>query len=74
MGKVKTEHIKRLGQKLMARFPDRFSSNFDENKHAVDTLTTGTTIKLRNQVAGYITHTISLAKANTSDENAEGEI
>ena len=56
MGKVKTEHIKRLGKELMARFPNKFSSNFNDNKHAVDELTEGATTKVRNQVAGYITH------------------
>ena len=67
MGKVKTEHIKRLGQRLMSRFPDKFSCNFDENKHAVDSLTVGSTIKLRNQVAGYITHTIALEQTNDKE-------
>jgi small subunit ribosomal protein S17e len=71
MGKVKTEHIKRLGQELMTRFPDRFSSNFDDNKHAVDTLTEGATTKVRNQVAGYITHTISLTQTDSPSENEE---
>lgn len=71
MGKVKTEHIKRLGQELMSRFPDKFSSNFDDNKHAVDALTEGATTKVRNQVAGYITHTISLTQPDSSSENAE---
>jgi small subunit ribosomal protein S17e len=71
LGKVKTEHIKRLGQELMSRFPDKFSSNFDDNKHAVDALTEGATTKVRNQVAGYITHTISLTQPDSSSENAE---
>ena len=71
MGKVKTEHIKRLGKELMTRFPNKFSSNFDDNKHAVDELTEGATTKVRNQVAGYITHTISFTQT-TSDET-EGE-
>ena len=71
LGKVKTEHIKRLGQELMSRFPDRFSSNFDDNKHAVDALTEGATTKVRNQVAGYITHTISLTQVDSPSENEE---
>jgi small subunit ribosomal protein S17e len=71
LGKVKTEHIKRLGQELMSRFPEKFSSNFDDNKHAVDALTEGATTKVRNQVAGYITHTISLTRHDSSSENAE---
>jgi small subunit ribosomal protein S17e len=74
MGKVKTEHIKKLGQKLMTRFPDKFSSNFDDNKHVVDELTEGATTKVRNQVAGYITHTISLTQAKSASENVEEEI
>jgi small subunit ribosomal protein S17e len=69
LGKVKTEHIKRLAQELMSRFPDKFSSNFDDNKHAVDALTHGATTKVRNQVAGYITHTISLNQINSPSEN-----
>ena len=74
MGKVKTEHIKRLGKELMSRFPDKFSSNFDENKSAVDALTQGVTTKVRNQVAGYITHTISLTQADSPSETVEEEI
>jgi small subunit ribosomal protein S17e len=71
LGKVKTEHIKRLAQELMLRFPNKFSSNFDDNKHAVDALTRGATTKVRNQVAGYITHTISLTQASSPSETAE---
>jgi len=74
LGKVKTEHIKRLAKELMERFPDKFSSNFDDNKHAVDDLTEGATTKVRNQVAGYITHTISLTQTDSSSENVEEEI
>jgi small subunit ribosomal protein S17e len=71
LGKVKTEQIKRLGQELMSRFPDRFSSNFDENKRTVDTLTEGATTKVRNQIAGYITRTNSLTQASSSVETDE---
>ncbi len=55
MGKVKTEQVKRLGKELIARFPEKFSNNFDENKHAVAELTSGSTTRIRNQIAGYIT-------------------
>jgi small subunit ribosomal protein S17e len=68
LGKVKTEQIKRVGKELMARFPDKFSSNFDDNKHSVNALTKGATTRVRNQVAGYITRTISLAQADSDVE------
>jgi len=74
LGKVKTEHIKRLAKDLMLRFPDKFSNNFDVNKHAVDALTRGATTKVRNQVAGYISHTISLTQASSPSETVEEEI
>jgi len=64
LGKVKTEQIKRVGKELMERFPDKFTANFDENKRLVDTLTQGTTTRVRNQIAGYITRTKSLARAD----------
>jgi small subunit ribosomal protein S17e len=74
LGKVKTEHIKRLAKELMERFPDKFSSDFDANKHAVDALTQGATTKVRNQVAGYITHTISLTQPDSPSETVEKEM
>ena len=72
MGKGKTEQIKRIAKALIARFPDKFSSNFEDNKRVVSALTQGATTKVRNQIAGYITHVFSLAQADTSSENAEG--
>jgi small subunit ribosomal protein S17e len=71
VGKVKTEHIKRLGKELMERFPDKFSNDFNANKHTVDVLTEGATTKVRNQVAGYITRTISLSQVGSSSETEE---
>ena len=53
----------------MSRFPDKFNTNFDDNKKQVDTLTKGTTTRVRNKVAGYITRTNTLAQANNADES-----
>ena len=72
MGKVKTEQIKRLANELITRFPKKFSKNFDEKKRVVETLTQGTTIKVRNQIAGYITSAFS-QKSDTTNENKEEE-
>jgi small subunit ribosomal protein S17e len=74
LGKVKTEQIKRLAKELMERFPDKFSSDFDVNKHAVDALTRGATTKVRNQVAGYITRTVSLTQADSPSETIEKDM
>jgi small subunit ribosomal protein S17e len=70
LGKVKTEQIKRLGKELIERFPEKFSKSFEENKHAVVELTKGTTTRIRNQIAGYIT---SQCAPEEEMEAGEGE-
>lgn len=65
MGKVKTEQIKRLAKELIKRYPSKFSTNFDDNKRMVDELTEGTTTRVRNQTAGYITRTVALNQHGT---------
>ena len=72
MGKVKTEQIKRVANELMERFPDKFTNNFDDNKRAVNELTQGTTTRIRNQIAGYITSSCA-PEDDTSTESAEEE-
>ena len=69
MGKVKTKQVKGVGKELMERYPDKFSDNFEENKHTVEALTQGTTTRIRNQIAGYITRTMASANSESSDEN-----
>jgi small subunit ribosomal protein S17e len=53
----------------MTRFPGKFTINFDENKRTVDEVTKGTTTRVRNKVAGYITRTIALAQASSAMES-----
>jgi small subunit ribosomal protein S17e len=72
LGKVKTEQIKHLAKELITRFPDNFSENFEDNKRTVSALTEGTTTRVRNQVAGYITRTYVLNQKGVPIQ--EGEI
>jgi small subunit ribosomal protein S17e len=71
LGKVKTEQVKRLGKELMKRYPEKFTVSFDENKLAVSALTKGSTTRIRNKVAGYITRTNHLAQADQEIETEE---
>lgn len=73
MGNVRTEQIKRVAKELMRRFPDKFSDNFDDNKHTVSTLVQGTTIKVRNQIAGYITHALAGTETEPSSDEPSPE-
>ncbi len=71
MGKVKTEQIKHLAKELITKYPDKFSTNFDDNKVMVSQLTEGTTTRVRNQVAGYITRTYTLKQQGAPLEEEE---
>jgi small subunit ribosomal protein S17e len=55
-------------------FPEKFSTSFDENKLAVNTLTRGSTTRIRNKVAGYITRTVTLAQAGQEIEEEEIDV
>ena len=72
LGNVRTEQIKRIAKELIRRFPNKFSNDFENNKRIVDTLTQGTTTKVRNQIAGYITHAFAgMQTTSSSNENPE---
>jgi small subunit ribosomal protein S17e len=46
---------KRVPRELVERFPDKFTTDFENNKKLVNALTNISSTKLRNRVAGYIT-------------------
>jgi len=71
LGSVRTEQIKRIAQELIRRFPEKFSNNFENNKRAVDTLVQGATTRVRNQIAGYITHALAGVQTPSLDEKSE---
>jgi small subunit ribosomal protein S17e len=71
--KVKTESIKHLAKELARLYPSKFTTNFDDNKHMVDELTEGTTTRVRNQVAGYITRTVTLNQHSSIVDDDESE-
>lgn len=60
MGKVRTVLIKRLARELVDRYSVSFTTDFDNNKEVLDGLLTNTTKRLRNRIAGYITHLVKL--------------
>ncbi len=55
MGRIKTTMIKRVTLKLFRDNPDKFKSNFSDNKKVVEELVEVRSKKLRNIIAGYMT-------------------
>jgi len=62
MGKVRTAIVKRTARKILELYPDRVSLNFEENKKFVSEVVNVTSKKLRNQIAGYLTHLVKIMK------------
>ena len=70
MGNVRPSHVKNLAYKLLERFPDSFGVDFGENKVMVDKYTDVTSTKLRNRVAGYITHLVKIGSVGLLQEDS----
>jgi small subunit ribosomal protein S17e len=68
LGNVRTDQVKRTAKELVRRFPDKFSDKFENNKQIVNLLLQGTTLKIRNQIAGYITHSLIAAEMEPAEE------
>ena len=71
MGNVRTEQIKRTAKELIKRFPDKFSNDFENNKHLVNSLVQGGTPKVLNQIAGYITRFVAAEQRQLQEETSE---
>jgi len=55
---------KRIARELVERFPDKFTTDFENNKKLLESLTKISSKYLRNRVAGYITQLQNQKKQN----------
>jgi len=62
VGKVRIGIVKRTAHKLLSTYPDLFNEDFQHNKEVVRKLVNTPSKKLSNQIAGYITHLVSIKK------------
>jgi len=70
LGKVRTKLVKRLAEELVTTYPGKFTADYEHNKRAVDMLVEGISKRLRNKVAGYITHLIARGLVQVGSEEA----
>ncbi|WP_440060120.1 30S ribosomal protein S17e [Thermogladius sp. 4427co] len=71
MGKVRSRLVKRVAKQLLENYPQLFTRDFERNKQLVSKLVTVRSKKLRNQIAGYITHLVSIASKPVKEQVAE---
>ena len=55
MGSVRPTYIKRVAIELVRNHSERFTEDFDHNKHVVAELTNVESITMRNRITGYVT-------------------
>jgi small subunit ribosomal protein S17e len=55
MGRIKTSYVKNIAKELLEKYPDKFSTNFEENKKVLNELMEFESKRMRNVVAGFIT-------------------
>jgi len=66
-----------MANELLERYPDKFTSDFNENKETIKNFAIVRSKELRNKIAGYITKNVNrnLAQQNASisysEENTE---
>ena len=74
MGKVRTERVKKVARELIRRYPGKFTTDFESNKKVVMSLTTVSSVKLRNRIAGYVSRLVSIEQAlKGTEEEKETE-
>jgi len=62
MGRIKTTLIKRNVKELIQKYPDKFSTDFNDNKKIITETTELNSKKLRNVMAGYMTRLVKNKK------------
>ena len=63
--------MKKVSRELIERYPDKFSTDFQTNKKALDTLIQVYSPKLKNRIAGYITRLSAIAQRRVDEESEE---
>jgi len=71
LGKVRPEKVKKIARELVKRYPDQFTTEFENNKKQLKSITTIPSTKLRNLIAGYITRLVAISEAAEAAESTE---
>lgn len=60
MGKVRTILIKNVSKELITKYPDVFTTDFEENKRLLDEYLDIDSKHLRNRISGYIVNLLKI--------------
>ncbi|WP_088334804.1 MULTISPECIES: 30S ribosomal protein S17e [unclassified Methanopyrus] len=60
MGKVRPTFVKRPAREIVEKYEEYLTTDFEHNKKVVEIVARPKTKKLRNMIAGYVTHLMRL--------------
>ncbi len=66
MGKVRTILIKNVSKELMSKYPDVFTTDFEENKRLLDKYLEIDSKHLRNRISGYLVNILKIRNRENS--------
>lgn len=66
LGKVRTEVVKRYAREILSSYPEHFTNDFESNKQKLFSITEIKSKRLRNRIAGYITHLVKIGETRIS--------
>jgi small subunit ribosomal protein S17e len=59
-GKIRIRVVKRTARELLEKYPGLFTRDFNQNKLLVSRLVETQSKKVRNLIAGYVTHLVAI--------------
>ncbi len=62
MGRIRTAMVKKIARRLVEKYPELFTADFEHNKNVLKELNIIPTKKLRNRVAGYMVRIVKNRK------------
>ena len=74
IGKIRTETVKRLANKIQGKYPTKFTTDFEKNKLLLNVIAIIPSKRLRNQIAGYITRLCVIQREDSKPVEMEDEI
>jgi len=68
LGNVRPEKVKKIARELFAKYPDKFTVDFEQNKKLLEPILITHSKSLRNTIIGYVTRLVILSKPETTPE------
>jgi len=68
LGAVRSEKVKKVARELLRRYPDKFTTDFEENKKFIESLMNVPSKRLRNTIVGYVTRLATLSQSEKTPQ------